>query len=105
MNKDNAYGWIITWVNDSFLDEDEIGINGPRNTPFTPEELKAGQVFHMYDDDGELYYKGRSLGTGEYEDSEEYFAGPLDDFGGPNAGCTAIKHRDEKTGKMEYVIG
>lgn len=38
--------------------------------------------FHLYDDDGELYFKGRM----EIEDFQ-----PLDDFGTPGYGCTRIE--------------
>jgi hypothetical protein len=40
--------------------------------------------FRLYDGDGNLYYEGRM----QNEDFD-----PLDDFGGPNAGCTEIKTR------------
>jgi len=39
--------------------------------------------FRMYDDDRVLYYEGYLVG-------DDWFA-PLDDFGGPNAGCAGIK--------------
>jgi hypothetical protein len=41
--------------------------------------------FRLYDDEGNLYYEGRSSDA----DSEDAF-NPLDDFGTPNAGCTEI---------------
>ena len=41
----------------------------------------------MFDDDGELYFEGRSNDC----DSERAFA-PLDDFGMPDSGCTDIQY-------------
>lgn len=48
--------------------------------------------FRMLDDDGAVYYEGLS--------SSESFA-PLDDFGGPNAGCTMIEYHNN--GKWEML--
>ena len=80
-----GYGWIITEDMDDIFSGDDVGIVGPGNIdPSIESQLRAGQgrAFRMKDDDGEVYYKGRIIG----EDS--YGAGPLDDFGAPNAGCT-----------------
>lgn len=51
--------------------------------------------FRMKDDDGEIYYYGRSS-------SDSSFA-PLDDFGMPNAGCTTIEYYNQKTKKWEIL--
>lgn len=87
------YAWVITH---DYLSESgecsEVGCRGPRGA--TPDELaKAakGRAFAMYDDDGTLYYRGR-IWTAEEPGSETDFA-PLDDFGGPNAGCTEIRYK------------
>ena len=47
-----------------------------------------------FDDDGELYFEGYLLGGDGFE--------PLDDFGRPDSGCTAIKMRNDK-GEMEAI--
>lgn len=90
----SPYGWLIY---ESYIEDNSFG----RATPvevFGPsgisdennESLEAGkgQGFELYDDDGNLYYKGRLIG--EFEGLE-----PLDDYGMPNAGCTAIKVNGE----------
>ena len=56
------------------------------------DEVKAtalGKVytphgFRMYDDDGNLYYEGRSTVLDSFA--------PLDDLGTPDAGCTSIAY-------------
>lgn len=94
------YAWIIT-KDYLFLDDPETftsaqGVMGPHN--ITQEQEQAlnsgkGRVFYMYDDDKELYYKGRIVGT----DGDDHNAfRPLDDFGLPNAGCTLIKYHGQK---------
>lgn len=93
-----ATGWIITedLIGDSLGDDydSDKGVMGPSDIPAHLEAaLKAGKgrTFRMYDDDGELYYKGKGVWDDEDEGSEEACYGPLGDFGGPNAGCTLIK--------------
>jgi hypothetical protein len=49
----------------------------------------------MYDDDGLLYYSGKS--------SEYATFDPLDDYGAPNAGCTSIEWLNPKTGEWEIL--
>lgn len=84
------YGWIIDWADpDIFSDRMDLekGRIGPRDiSPELLADLKAGkgEEFEMYDDDNNLYYKGRIVG--DYDGFE-----PKDDFGGPNAGVTGIK--------------
>lgn len=78
------YAWKIT---EDHLDGEDTNITGPCSiTPEQQTELDSGKgtPFQMLDDDGELYYSGIIIGN---------FTGfePLDDFGMPNAGCTAIK--------------
>lgn len=89
------YGWIITKdriANPKEFDWDKpaVGVAGPRDiAPRTLAALKDGQGwgFRLLDDDGNVYYEGRYIGP----DSEE-MAGPLDDFGAPNAGCTSAQY-------------
>lgn len=49
----------------------------------TPNKL----THRLLDDDGEVYYEGRCDSC----DDDNAF-GPLDNFGGPNAGCTTIQY-------------
>lgn len=95
-----AYRWEITkdLIKDPMAPEgtnsNAVGLVGPRNAPDVQTFLsetggdtlrhKTRSRFAMYDDDGECYYEG--VIYGDYDGFE-----PLDDFGGPNAGCTAIK--------------
>ena len=51
----------------------------------------------MYDDDGELYYTGFMV---LFDGGDEF--GPLEDFGGPNAGCTEIRIKNA-AGEWETV--
>tara|TARA_R110000803_G_scaffold59101_4_gene117467 strand:- start:3539 stop:3823 length:285 start_codon:yes stop_codon:yes gene_type:complete len=82
MTKKASYAWKITKVigeNDST----ECGLVGPHNLG---GEFGANKArFRMYDDDGNPIYEGYI--TGDFDGFE-----PLDDFGTPNAGCTAIKY-------------
>lgn len=78
-----------------------VGLMGPSTISEEAQELlrdkKNGTKFKMYDDDGELYYKGRFiLDPKEDEDEEDEFQ-PLDNFGTPNAGCSHIKYRNPET--------
>jgi hypothetical protein len=89
------YEWTITH---DFIAEPEaeqgtnlnaVGVFGPRGAKRTHEEIAAdpnGKKFRMFDDDGELYYEGILVGGDGFE--------PLDDFGSPNAGATAIKYKE-----------
>lgn len=70
--------WLITKVHDVFGEE-----AGERNT----EKAKdLPYAFRLYDDDGILYFDGRS----DDRDSEDAFA-PLD-WAEPNYGCTRIDY-------------
>lgn len=102
------YAWVITrdHLADMFGDpaeQREEGVSGPSAAPDDLlARVKAGEghEFKMYDDDGELYYTGRLLTAGDMG-AEEHCAGPLDDFGTPNAGCTRIRW----TGHPEWEVG
>ena len=75
------YRWIIT----KEMDIDgviNLGTCGPRNYDKSIVDNKA--KFSLYDDDGNCYAEG--LIFGEYDGFE-----PLDDYGMPSLGCTAIK--------------
>jgi hypothetical protein len=77
-----------------------VGLIGPRDISDDDEAaLKAGAgvKFRLYDDDGELYYEGRSIDPGpEYSAPAhrpiEWEFEPLDDFGRPNAGAVDVRH-------------
>ena len=78
-----GYGWVIT--EDIICNGDDNNVMGPSDVTMSKEDIISnGKAFTMYDDDGELYYKGYV--AGDYTGLE-----PLDDFGMPNAGCTDIK--------------
>ena len=73
-----------------------VGLYGPRTASMTAEEILANEHsldFRILFDGGELCYEGKCfLPEGLTEDA----FGPLDDFGGPNAGATDIQYRNEK---------
>jgi len=82
------YAWLIT--RDDVSEGKDKGTIGPRGCPLTSEEITAvGSRFRLLSDDGELYYEGLYTGP----DDETLFA-PLEDFGMPNAGATAIEYRN-----------
>jgi hypothetical protein len=85
-----TYGWIVT--KDFIEDESkciEVDVIGPRGCPFTKEELiSKGTPFKLFDDDGNLYYEGFVIADAN---APESIFGPLDDYGGPNAGCVDMK--------------
>ena len=92
-------GWLITV--DSIFDGQAVGTMGPRETTLTADEIKKHpkrQAFKMFDDDGILYYRGFNV-EGDDDDGFE----PLDHFGMPNAGCTEIKYKNDKTGAWETL--
>ena len=57
-------------------------MSGPYNA--SDEVTDNPTRFSMYDDDGNCYYEGMIYG--DFDGFE-----PLEDFGMPNAGCTAMK--------------
>lgn len=97
------YAWRIDV---DHLDDDgyDVGRQGPSDAPDKWLEIlnatpkRTGHVhadvriytFRMYDDDGELYYTGRMITSGD--PSEEACYGPLGDYGMPGAGATEIRY-------------
>ena len=83
------YRWIITKDRISAPDEKSaVNVEGPQGSD---ENLTSNpQRFSLYDDDGECYAEGMLYSTDEAHNGECLF-GPLDDWGAPNWGCTAIK--------------
>lgn len=106
------YGWIITQdhLHESFLRDygpsddngtSDVGTLGPHGcSKALQARLEAGEgaEFRMHDDDGELYYSGRILYTGDSDGDVEF--APLEDFGMPNAGCTRIYYRQKEPGNF-----
>jgi len=86
----STYNWIITT---DHLDESANGVEGPHGLSIHADNQT---LFRMYDDDGILYYSGKIWG--DFDGFE-----PLDDFGTPNAGCTWITLKDNKTGIFKQV--
>tara|TARA_R100000306_G_scaffold59701_1_gene58984 strand:+ start:31 stop:321 length:291 start_codon:yes stop_codon:yes gene_type:complete len=87
------YRWVIT--KDHFYDASEpgdtsaVGVQGPRGSD---GNLKSNpQRFSLYCDDGECMAEGMLYSTDAAHNYEEAVFGPLDDFGTPNWGCSAIK--------------
>lgn len=86
------YGWLIyeSYIEEGCLDRETdkrtakaVEVVGPSGCSDENEQkLRAGEgvEFELYDDDHELYYKGRLIGD---------FTGlePCDDYGTPNAGA------------------
>lgn len=120
------YSWMI--VVDHLFDADagdhasstdnEAGTYGPRQAPndlidaLDRRSSSAGRrtlkaqgirtaAFKMLDDDGELYYTGVLAYRTSVEGEEHVVAGPLTDFGMPNAGCTSIEY----TRHPEWAVG
>ena len=102
-----TYAWIID--SDHIAEEgappgnnlNAVGLTGPRAAPdVLLKTLTAGNgiAFRMKDDDGELYYEGRIACPDNYD-----LFGPLDDFGMPNAGCTAIEYQNRTSGAWEAL--
>ena len=86
-----TYYWVITR---DIIGVDIKGIDGSDEnvSKVDKSELKKKlgnrSIFSLYDDDGECYATG--FIWGEYDGFE-----PLDDYGMPGLGCTAIKLNGE----------
>ena len=79
--------WYITI--DNVDDGNAIGQwNGEEETIAECKE-NCSYAFRMKDDDGEVYYHGKSSDNSSFA--------PLDDFGTPNAGCTTIEYWSKGT--------
>lgn len=104
-----SYGWIIDVDHLAPLDQDptvnRAGTVGPRNIrPVINARLLANDLaadvkqWRVKDDDGELYYSGRYIGTAD----DDGF-GPLEDFAQPDAGATTIEYLNPATGQWEAL--
>jgi hypothetical protein len=94
------YAWTITVDHLAEAGEDgDIGITGPGDAPdglVARVEGGEGHTFYLYDGDGQRYYSGRLITTGDMG-AEEHCLAPLDDFGAGWAGCTSVRwhgHRE-----------
>lgn len=80
-------GFIIT---EDLIDTNSVGTTGPFYiSPLIEAKLKEGEgtAFELFDDDGELYYRGLVINPDELVDSGY---DPLYAFGMPYAGCTSM---------------
>ena len=68
--------------------QNAVGLMGPNSYSGNGSELT--HRFRLVDDDGVVYYEGRS--------GNSYDFGPLEDFGGPNAGATTVQYWIEGVG-------
>jgi hypothetical protein len=96
-----TYAWIIDrdLAEEPDSEYSATGVTGPRDA--SPERITllnegVGDKFKMYDDDNYLIYEGRIIG--DYTGFE-----PLDDYGTPNYGCTAIKYQSA-TDKRKWEV-
>jgi len=82
----------MPWIIDSSPIDNEEKTEGVMSPNYTPDQ-KLAHKFRLLDDDGEVYYKGRSSDNSSFA--------PLDDYGMPNAGCTEIQYLNH--GKWETL--
>ena len=82
-------------VSEEFGEKPGTGIPKGRWNP----DAKGGMPFVIYDDDDNLYYRGRFYPVGT---SDERLFMPLD-WAMNNAGATYIKYRNPDTGKWEIL--
>jgi hypothetical protein len=68
--------------------QNAVGLLGPSDYTGDGSELK--HRFRLLDDDGEVYYEGRSGDDSDFR--------PLEDFGRGNAGATTIQYWVERVG-------
>lgn len=91
------YRWVITRDRDHERypeGKSAVGVSGPYAAS---ETVTANATkWTLWDDDGDCIYEGMIYG--DFDGFE-----PLDDYGMPNFGCTAIKMPHHETGKMEFV--
>lgn len=83
--------WVITvdyLFDPAFDSKSRVGVFGPHYATNDERDrcLEEGEIFELYDDDGELVYSGKFLGDP---------LAPLYDFGMPDAGCTTVKVNGE----------
>lgn len=104
----SPYGWIVdvdrVSVDGPELDQpSRVGTVGPSNiSPVINARLLANDAapdvrqWRCKDDDGEIYYEGRYIGS-------VYGFAPLTDFAQPDAGATTIEYLNPTTGQWEAL--
>jgi hypothetical protein len=86
-------GWIITR---DYLTEKNIC--GPSDVGTGAGTIsEPHESFALYDDDGELYYRGKASADGGMSMAN------AQDWAEANAGVTTCKYRDRKTGKWRML--
>jgi hypothetical protein len=90
------YGWMLTRDRINNRYGNLVGPHGITKAHKQELLLKGGAPFRLLDDSGEVYYEG--IIVGDYSGFE-----PLDDFGGPNDGCTDIQYPNEFDGSWESL--
>lgn len=90
---DSDFIFTHTWI-----DDENPGHMTPLVRVFgdTPEAVmrRMGHQFRLLDDDGNVYFHGRSGDDSSFE--------PLD-YAGPRWGCTEIQYRNEETGAWDSL--
>jgi hypothetical protein len=76
--------------------DNAIGMAGPGT--YAADDPRLKHLFRMSDGDGDIAYYGRC----DTNDDDNAFT-PLDDFGGPNYGCTTIEYFNRDTGQWEEL--
>lgn len=88
--------WVIT---KDFINSHPLEGGDRRRIGTGSKNYKLGAKlpfkFRMLDDDGEVYYEGRSSSDSSFD--------PLDDFGTPNDGCTTIQYWNNKRRQWEAI--
>lgn len=77
--------WYISI--DKIDDGDAVGQWNGKEKTLEDAQKVCTHAFRMLDDDGEVYYHGKSSCSSSFD--------PLDDFGMPNAGCTDIQYFED----------
>ena len=85
-----SYRWIITKDHfDGNAEGNAVGVEGPSGCD---SNLKDNpQHFSLWDDDRECYAEGMLYSTDDDHNYADSLFAPLDNFGTPNWGCSAIK--------------
>lgn len=84
----SKYDWLITR---GIFEQSLFGIQGPEFGGLSARQIKKhkkGKRFRVLDDDDEVYYEGITV---EHDNSCTGFE-PLEDYGSPSLGATAIEY-------------
>lgn len=83
----SRYAWIIT---QDLINPNAKPVSGPSDCAWTPNQIAShtdARDFRMLDDDDNVCCIGILV-----DPDDEYYLGPLDDWGKPSLGCTAIQY-------------